>query len=592
MTTSVWKFLWKYLSKLRILFYSVLFSVLAGEFFVRLSLYYASKIVDVLAAEGPRRSLMLSALGFAGLASLFLFAKGLLLNVLIFIEARFLPVYMSRISKDLFNYAHRHSTAFFAEEMAGNISGKIKTIIDDSYSIYYNILWGFISPTIAVVISFAFIFNINVPLSLTMLGLNFLLIWALYVLSRKLAPFSEARAKLMSEANGVLVDSITNASLVKNFSNFLYEKRHYFSYVRRAAAADRLENLRFGHLFIAQGVLRALMQAVFYALPVWYWYKGEINVGQFVLIQSLIAVLSNIYNMLSMNFINFFRLYGGIKDGLKLLSRPFEVTDVPNARRLKVREGRIDFAGVTYHYKHSESLFNDFNLHIAPGEKIGLVGRSGSGKSTLIKLLSRYYDIQKGEISIDGQNIAEVTQKSLRASIALIPQDPSLFNRTIMENIRYGSLRATDEEVFAAARRARIHDFIMSLPAGYDSKVGERGVMLSGGERQRIAIARAILKNAPILILDEATSALDSESEKYIQTSIRELMKDKTVIAVAHRLSTLREMDRIVVMDKGRIVETGTHAALLRQKGLYYGFYDMQSKGFIKIDESAEEDEC
>lgn len=236
------------------------------------------------------------------------------------------------------------------------------------------------------------------------------------------------------------------------------------------------------------------MQAVFYALPVWYWYKGEINVGQFVLIQSLIAVLSNIYNMLSMNFINFFRLYGGIKDGLKLLSRPFEVTDVPNARRLKVREGRIDFAGVTYHYKHSEPLFNDFNLHIAPGEKIGLVGRSGSGKSTLIKLLSRYYDIQKGEISIDGQNIAEVTQKSLRASIALIPQDPSLFNRTIMENIRYGSLRATDEEVFAAARRARIHDFIMSLPAGYDSKVGERGVMLSGGERQRIAIARAILK--------------------------------------------------------------------------------------------------
>ena len=190
MTTSVWKFLWKYLSKLRDI---VLQRAVLGPgrrvFFVRLSLYYASKIVDVLAAEGPRRGLMLSALGFAGLASLFLFAKGLLLNVLIFIEARFLPVYMSRISKDLFNYAHRHSTAFFAEEMAGNISGKIKTIIDDSYSIYYNILWGFISPTIAVVISFAFIFNINVPLSLTMLGLNFLLIWALYVLSRKLAPF-------------------------------------------------------------------------------------------------------------------------------------------------------------------------------------------------------------------------------------------------------------------------------------------------------------------------------------------------------------------------------------------------------------------
>ena len=592
MTTSVWKFLWKYLSKLKILFYSVLLSVLAGELCVRLSLFYASKIVDVLAMDGARRNLLLSALGLAGLASLFLFAKGLLLNALIFIEARFLPVYMSRISKDLFNYAHRHSTAFFAEEMAGNVSGKIKTIIDNSYSIYYTILWGFISPAIAVAISFAFIFNINVTLSLIMLGLNFLLVWALYVLNRKLSPYSETRARLMSEANGVLVDSITNASLVKNFSNFLYEKRHYFSYVRKAAAADRQENLRFGHLFIAQGILRALMQAVFYALPVWYWYKGEINVGQFVLIQSLIAVLSNIYNMLSMNFINFFRLYGGIKDGLKLLARPFEVTDAPDAHRLKVREGRIDFNQVTYHYKHSEPLFNDFNLHIAPGEKIGLVGRSGSGKSTLVKLLSRYYDIQGGEIAIDGQNIAGVTQKSLRASIALIPQDPSLFNRSIMENIRYGSLRATDEEVFAAARRAHIHDFIMSLPDGYNSKVGERGVMLSGGERQRIAIARAILKNAPILILDEATSALDSESEKYIQTSIRELMKDKTVIAIAHRLSTLKEMDRIVVMDKGRIAESGSHAELLRQKGLYHGFYDMQSKGFIKIDAGPEEDKC
>lgn len=592
MTTSVWKFLWKYLSKLKVLFFGVLLSVLAGEFFVRLSLYYASKIVDVLASTGPKDVLLWSGLGLAGLASLFLLLKGLLLNVLIFIEARFLPVYMSRISKDLFNYAHRHSTAFFAEEMAGNISGKIKTIIDDSYSIYYTILWGFISPSIAVIISFAFIFNINVSLALVMLGLNFLLVWALYVLSRKLAPYSEARAKLMSEANGVLVDSISNASLVKNFSNFLYEKKHYFSFVRKAAAADRIENKQFGYLFIAQGVLRALLQAVFYALPVWYWYRGEINVGQFVLIQSLIAVLCNIYNMLSMNFISFFRLYGGIKDGLKLLSRPFEVVDAPNAHRLKVKVGQIDFKDVNYHYKHSDALFKEFNLHINAGEKIGLVGRSGSGKSTLIKLLSRYYDIQGGSICIDEQNIAEVTQKSLRAAIALIPQDPSLFNRTIMENIRYGKLRSSDEEVYAAAKKAYIHDFIMSLPEGYKSKVGERGVMLSGGERQRIAIARAILKDAPILILDEATSALDSESEKYIQASIRELMKNKTVIAIAHRLSTLKEMDKIIVMDKGKIIESGTHTELLRKKGLYHGFYDMQSQGFINMNSAPKEEKC
>ena len=213
-----------------------------------------------------------------------------------------------------------------------------------------------------------------------------------------------------------------------------------------------------------------------------------------------------------------------------------------------------------------------------------MVGRSGAGKSTLVKLLSRYYDVQGGEITIDGQNIAGVTQKSLRQNIALIPQDPSLFNRTIMENIRYGNIHATDEEVYDAARKAYIHDYIMTLPQGYQSKVGERGVMLSGGERQRIAIARAILKNAPILILDEATSALDSESEHYIQAALRELMKGKTVIAIAHRLSTLKEMNKIVVMDKGKIIESGSHAALLRKKGAYYNFYTMQSSGFLQQD--------
>lgn len=229
-------------------------------------------------------------------------------------------------------------------------------------------------------------------------------------------------------------------------------------------------------------------------------------------------------------------------------------------------------------------MFADFNLKIAPGEKIGLVGRSGSGKSTLIKLLSRYYDVQGGQICIDGQDIREVTQESLRKNIALIPQDPSLFNRTIMENIRYGNLQAGDEEVFEAARKAYIHDYILTLPQGYQSKVGERGVMLSGGERQRIAIARAILKNAPVLVLDEATSALDSESEHYIQEALRDLMKGKTVIAIAHRLSTLKEMNKIVVMEKGKIVEEGSHATLLRKKGAYYNFYKMQSAGFLLPD--------
>ena len=276
---------------------------------------------------------------------------------------------------------------------------------------------------------------------------------------------------------------------------------------------------------------------------------------------------------------------GGIQDGLDLLNKPCDIEDAKNAVPLEVKEGKISFDKVDYHYKNSSALFNDFNLTIEPKEKIGLVGRSGSGKSTLIKLISRYYDVQGGSISIDSQDIRKVTQNSLRQNIALIPQDPSLFNRTIMENIRYGNIHASDEEVIEAAKKAYIHDYIMTLPDGYNSKVGERGVMLSGGERQRIAIARAILKNAPILILDEATSALDSESENYIQTALKELMKDKTVIAIAHRLSTLKEMNKLVVMEKGSIKEIGPHAALMRKRGAYYRFYQMQSSGFLQTEE-------
>lgn len=585
MTTNVWKFLWNYLSKLKILFFSVLSAVVLGEFFTRLAMFYGAEIVNVLSGSGDRGNLLSNAAALAAWAILCLFAKGLLLNIMIFVEARYMPVYFSRVSKDLFQYAHQHSTAFFAEEMAGNISGKIKTIIDNSYNIYFLLLWGVITPTIALIISFVFIWKISFSLAMLMLALNFLLIYILYRLSVRISPYSETRAKLASEANGILVDSITNASLVKNFSNYFHEKKIYFQGVKKAALADRRETKQFGILFIVQGLVRSLLQAVFYALPLWYWYKGLINVGDYVLIQSLILLLANMYNQLSMTFLQFFKLYGGIKDGLKLLAKPCDVVDKPGAKDLKTVKGAVSFCDVTYHYKNSKPLFKDFNLEINAGEKVGLVGRSGSGKSTLIKLLSRYYDIQKGAVCIDGQNIAEVTQDSLRRQIALIPQDPSLFNRTIIENIRYGNLRATDEEVFAAARQAYCDNFIRELPNGYDSKVGERGVMLSGGERQRIAIARAILKNAPILILDEATSALDSESEKYIQESLKKLMRGKTVIAIAHRLSTLKEMDKLVIMDKGKIIEEGSHGELIGQNGVYAEFYNMQTSGFLKLPE-------
>jgi len=579
---SVWKFLWQYFSRQKILFFLVIAAIVSGEFLIRLAMFYAAQIVEVLSSGDNRLEQFRSGMECAILAAGVLLLKSLIQNASVFAEARFMPVCVANVAKDLFAYAHKHSTAFFAEEMAGNISGKTKTIIDSIYPMFYNLLWGFFAPFTAMLLTFIFMFELNIELSLILLALNLLIIGAIYLLSRKMAKYSERRAKTMSEANGVLVDSITNAALVKNFANYYFEKKYYFKNMKIAVLADRAETIMFGKIFICQNLLRALLQIVFYMLPVWYWYAGKIDIAGFVLIQSLIAVLGNTFNMLQMNFMQFFKIYGSIRDGLALLARPYEVCDAENASVLTVNQAKIDFCDVFYHYKNSEPLFENFKLCIGSKEKVGLVGRSGSGKSSLIKLLLRYYDLQGGKIEIDGQDISLVTQDSLRRQIALIPQDPSLFNRSIIENIRYGRPDASDEEVYAAARKAYIHDFIISLPEGYQSKVGERGVMLSGGERQRIAIARAILKDAPILILDEATSALDSESEKYIQDSLKELMRHKTVIAIAHRLSTLKEMDRIVVMSGGKIVEEGKHKALLNRRGVYYDFYAMQSAGFIE----------
>ena len=579
--TSVWMFLWKYLSSQKVLFFSVISAVILSEFLIRMSLYFAAQIVEIISSDIDMQQRLHGAIVAAVWASVLLLAKSAVQNISIFVEARFMPVCVVKVAKDLFSYVHKHSTAFFAEEMAGNISGKVKTIIDGIYPIFYNLLWGFFSPFIAMAITFFFVFKINLSLSFLLLILNICMVYLIFLLSKQMVPVSENRAKTMSEANGVLVDSIANATIVKNFAMFGFEKRYYFKQMRIAAAADRKETMKFGKIFFWQNLLRYLLQIIFYILPIWFWYEGKIDIADFVLIQSLITILNNTFNMLSMNFMNIFKLYGNFSDGLKLLSKPCDVNDARNAFKLSVKKGDVVFKNVKYHYKNSNDLLNNFNLQIGAKEKVGLVGHSGAGKSTIIKLLSRYYDVLGGTITIDGKNIAKCTQDSLRQNIALISQDPSLFNRSIKENIAYGRPNATDEEVYQAAKIANIHDFIMKLPNGYESKVGERGVMLSGGERQRIAIARAILKNAPILILDEATSALDSISEKLIQNSLRELMKNKAVIAIAHRLSTLREMDRIVVLDKGEIVESGSHQSLLAKKGKYYEFYKMQSEGFI-----------
>lgn len=490
---------------------------------------------------------------------------------------KFLPYFNSLVSKDIFIAVHRHSVRFFNEEMAGSIASKAKNIITGIQNICRQVIFGIVMPVSGIIASLVFIFMANFQLGLLLGGLNMIFLVASVYIRHKIGSYSEKRARFSAESDGIFVDTVTNSDLVKSFANYLYEKRHFYHALKKAVKAEQTEFTKDAFFDWGGKSLFDFMSITSCILIFYYWYKYGLSIADVVLCTTLIQNLIMEVRTLSFFAGEYSRNYGQVADGLKLLYRPCTVQDMPDARNIKMRSKAIDLQNICYHYPNKEDLFQDFNLKIKSGEKVGLVGHSGSGKSTLIKLLVRYFDLDDGRILIGGADIKTVRQESLRAQIAVIPQDTTLFNRTIMENIRYGNINATDEEVIRAAQLAYADEFICNLPHGYESKVGERGVMLSGGERQRIAIARAILKNAPILILDEATSALDSQSEQYIQKSLKRLMKGKTVIAIAHRLSTLKEMDRLVVMDNGKIVEEGRHDDLLKARGAYYHFYQIQS---------------
>ncbi|HEY8191868.1 MAG TPA: ABC transporter ATP-binding protein, partial [Alphaproteobacteria bacterium] len=393
--------------------------------------------------------------------------------------------------------------------------------------------------------------------------------------------FSQARAQV----TGSIVDMLGNMPAVKSFSTASHEHGVH----TRIADEERKRSRKAMRGMILMENYRRLSLVILGAgmatLVVYGWSQGWVTVGEASTIASLSITLASATWMLGIGIVQTVDEAGYIIDALSITARPHDIIDRPDAMPLIVPSGGIAFRHVDFSYT-GKAVFDDLSVAIRPGEKIALVGPSGAGKTTFVALLLRLYELSGGTIAIDGMDIAAVTQDSLRRNIAVIPQDTTLFHRTLMENIRYGRLDATDDEVYEAARKAHAHDFIHTLAEGYGAMVGERGIRLSGGQRQRIAIARAILKNAPILILDEATSALDSESERLIQQSLAGLMQDKTVIAIAHRLSTIAHMDRILVFEQGKIIEQGPHADLVRDKyGLYARLWSMQSGGFIAPDQ-------
>jgi len=385
---------------------------------------------------------------------------------------------------------------------------------------------------------------------------------------------------------GRVVDSYTNILTVKLFARAQEED----AYVREAVDEHTgmfHASLRLNTLFgLTLSTLNALMVTSTAALSLWLWTRGQVDVGTVAMALPLCWQIVNISGWVAWQVTNIFENVGVVQEGMMTIARPIGLSDRPDAPALKVARGEIKFEDVRFGYGRETGVLEGFTLTVQPGESVGLVGRSGAGKSTAVNLLLRFFDLEGGRILIDGQDISAVTQESLRGLISVVTQDTSLLHRSIRENIRYGLPNATDAEVENAARLAHAHEFIQDLEdwkgrKGYEAQVGERGVKLSGGQRQRVAIARVILKNAPILVLDEATSALDSEVEAAIQQSLEMLMAGKTVIAIAHRLSTIARMDRLVVLDHGRIVEQGTHDALLKHNGHYAALWRRQSGGFI-----------
>ena len=445
----------------------------------------------------------------------------------------------------------------------------------------WTITFDFYPLIIKSVVALIILFNTSAELAMVLSLWLGLYIFISYILAKRCRIYSQDFAAARSLVTGKIVDSVTNVMNAKMFARREYEEDYLTDYLNHEVDhALRtywyMEKLRWFQ-FTAAMVL--MIGIVGFALKI--WSEGELTVGEFSMVAGLAILLIEAARGLSRSFLEFFEYVGNIADGVSIFIQPHDIIDKPDAQNLIVTRGEIAFRQVNFTYPEGLQVFEDLSVTVEPKQQVGLVGFSGSGKSTFVNLVLRLFEPQTGSIEIDKQNILEVTQDSLRENVSMIPQEPQLFHRSLMENIRYGRLDASDDEVIEAAIKAHAHEFILQTEKQYDSLVGERGVKLSGGQRQRIAIARAILKDAPILILDEATSSLDSVTEKKIQLGLQTLMKDKTVVVVAHRLSTIANMDRILVFDQGRIVEDGSHQKLLQMNGHYAHMWNMQAGGFL-----------
>ena len=572
-----WEASSKYKGRLAVISLSI---VAASIFGIVIPLYFKD-FFNILTGTGARGE-MFSALGSALIMIAILkLGEWFSWRVSTFTIIGFETRVMADLTEKCFAYLHKHSFSYFNNNFVGSMVKRVKSFSTAFETIADNILWELLPLVVSATAILFILWGISPLLGIGVVGWMTFYIFVSLAFSRFKLKYDIKRNEAETFSSGLLADTITNNANVKLMNGYEREVEGF------TKATEDLRSIRklswnLASVFEAiQGFLMAVLTVGMLYIAILLWKDNALTIGDFVLIQSY---LGNIFDKVWGFGRVIRRFYESLSDAsemTEILKTPHEIKDVEGAKELVVKNGGIDFKNVDFGYGDSRRILSAFDLSIAPGEKVALIGPSGAGKTTVVKLLMRMHDVTGGKIEIDGRDISQVTQESLWKNISLVPQDPILFHRTLMNNIRYGCPEATDDEVIEASKAAHCHEFIEASPEKYGTFVGERGIKLSGGERQRVAIARAILRNAPILILDEATSSLDSGSESLIQDALDRLMKGKTVIVIAHRLSTVKKMDRIIAVSDGKIVEEGDHESLsAKDDGMYSRLWKLQAGGF------------
>ena len=577
-------FIWHYLKNKKWCLFGMFLAASIWAFEMSFSPYLLKIIIDttIQYAQTPNK-LVTAILTPCVLYAAMSMILNLNLRFFDYIRLMLLPKVKVDINKDMLAYVLGHSTGFFQNAFSGNLTKKIADISENVEQLIRIISGMFIPIIMGLIMACFTLYKTVNPLFGSILFIwSILFVYFTYIASKGTVKYSRSFSESISTMMGTVSDSLSNISSIKLYNNITHEISHIDRNATQVVKHDRALQWYNLKINFFQGIgLTTLISTMLTTLMIGA-KQSWISPGDFALVLTLsMTFMGSIYGI--GNQIQLFsKLVGTCNQALSIIETPHEVTDAPDATTLLVTKGEITFDHVLFAYENVKPLFNQLTITINPGEKVGLLGYSGGGKSTFIKLILRFMDTQAGMISIDNQNIKMVTQHSLREQIATIQQEPELFHRTIMENIRFANVKASDEAVIEAAKKARCHEFILEFPEQYNAMVGERGVKLSGGQKQRIAIARAFLKNAPILLLDEATSSLDSITESYIHEALQAVMANKTTLVIAHRLSTLNNMDRLLVFVDGQIIEDGSLTSLLaNENGYFYKLWHMQAKGFL-----------